>query len=49
MREHVRDSREIKAYGIIATPGLVINGKIRCAGRVPSEKELPQWLQEASV
>jgi small redox-active disulfide protein 2 len=47
--EHVRDPKEIRAYGILATPGLVINGKLRCAGRVPSEKQLREWLLEASV
>jgi small redox-active disulfide protein 2 len=45
--EHVRDSKEISSYGIFATPGLMINGRIRCAGRMPSEGHLLEWLQEA--
>jgi hypothetical protein len=44
MLEHVRDSKEIRAYGILATPGLIINGKLRCAGRVPTEKQLREQL-----
>jgi len=45
--EHVRDIKEISSYGILATPGLVINGRVRCAGRVPSEQQLLEWLREA--
>lgn len=45
--EHVRDIKEISSYGILATPGLVINGRVRCAGRVPSERQLLEWLHEA--
>jgi len=45
--EHVRDMKEISFYGIVPTPGLVINGRIRCAGRVPTERQLLGWLREA--
>lgn len=45
--DHVRDVNEIKNYRIFMTPGLVINGRVRCAGRVPSERELLEWLRAA--
>lgn len=45
--EHVRDMKEISSYGILATPGLVINGRVRCAGRLPSERQLIEWLRQA--
>lgn len=45
--EHVRDMKEIASYGIVPTPGLVINGQMRCAGRVPTEKQLLEWLRAA--
>jgi len=45
--EHVRDLKEIVSYGIVAVPALVINGQIKCAGRIPAEKQLLQWLKEA--
>ena len=31
---------EIMEYGIMRTPGLVINGEVKIAGRLPSEKEI---------
>ena len=44
--EHIRDLEAIASYGLIPTPGLVINGKVMCAGKVPPEKQLRQWLRE---
>lgn len=31
---------------IISTPGLVINGKVRSSGRIPSMDEIKTWIQE---
>jgi len=38
--EHVTDIREILARGLLATPGLAIDGKVVLAGRVPSAAEV---------
>jgi len=45
--EHVRDLAEMANYGIIPTPALVINGKVKSSGRLPQEKQVLQWLKEA--
>ncbi len=47
--EHVRDAEQIAQYRVTGTPALVINGKIMCAGRNPSSKELRQWLQKGAA
>jgi small redox-active disulfide protein 2 len=36
------DIMKIMSYGIMSTPGFVINGKVIFSGRVPSSKELKE-------
>jgi small redox-active disulfide protein 2 len=42
--EKVTDMQEIMRYDILMTPGLVINGKVKVFGRVPSHDEIKQWI-----
>ncbi|MDA3910134.1 MAG: thioredoxin family protein [Bacteroidales bacterium] len=38
--EKEEDIMKIMEYGVLQTPGLVINGKVLFSGRVPSASEL---------
>ncbi len=42
----VSDVKKFLEYGIISTPGLVINGKVKCSGRIPSVEEIKVWVAE---
>jgi len=42
--EKVEDIQKIMAYGIMRTPGLVINEKVVVSGRVPSVSELKEMI-----
>ncbi|RME37441.1 MAG: thioredoxin family protein [Thermoflexia bacterium] len=45
--QHITDYAEITRYPILFTPGLVVNEKLVCAGRIPRIEEVVTWLREA--
>ena len=42
--EKVQELRDIMSYGVMSTPGVVIDGKVVHAGGVPSRDKIEQWL-----
>ena len=47
--EKVTDIQEMIKYGILATPGLVINEKLKSSGILPKDEQILEWIQEESV
>lgn len=45
--EKVEELRDIMAYGVMSTPGVVINGKVVHAGGIPSRDKIEHWLAAA--
>lgn len=43
--EKITDMKEILAYGLMQTPGLVIDEKVKLAGKVGSVKEIKNILK----
>lgn len=41
----VEDIPSIMSYGIMSTPGLVVDEEVKVFGRVPSAKEIAELLQ----
>ena len=42
--EKVEDMAAILGYGVMSTPGVVIDGKVVHAGGVPDRKKVDSWL-----
>ncbi len=40
----VTDFAEMAKLGIFSTPAVVIDGEVKCVGRVPKQAEVEEWL-----
>ncbi|WP_442775634.1 thioredoxin family protein [Sphaerotilus montanus] len=41
----VEEMRDIVGYGVMATPGVVVDGKVVHAGGVPTREKVEQWFR----
>jgi small redox-active disulfide protein 2 len=41
----VEDIQKIMGYGILSTPALVIDGKVKSTGKVPKVEEIKEWIK----
>ena len=44
--EKVQDIRKIMSYGIMSTPALVIDEKVKVYGRVPTKEAIKKYIEE---
>jgi len=44
--EKVQDVREISKFGVMMTPALAIDGKVKCSGEIASPDKIKKWLKE---
>jgi small redox-active disulfide protein 2 len=42
--DHVKDIKKIMTYGVMTTPALVIDGKVKAAGKIPSLADIKQMI-----
>jgi len=47
--DHVREIQKIMEYPILTTPGLVIDEKLVCSGKVPTKAEVTTFITTALV
>jgi small redox-active disulfide protein 2 len=40
----VEDIKEFAKYGVFMTPGLVVDGEVKVAGKVPKDSEILKWI-----
>lgn len=44
--QKVEELKEILAAGVMITPALVVNGKVKSTGKVPGKDALKKYIQE---
>lgn len=44
--EKVTNRDKFMDYGVMITPGLVVNGKVLSSGKIPTKSTLEHWLKE---
>ncbi|MGB3342139.1 MAG: thioredoxin family protein [bacterium] len=44
--QKITDLMKIAEYKVIATPGFVINDKVKSVGKIPSKDEIRKWIEE---
>jgi small redox-active disulfide protein 2 len=45
--EKITDVNKFVDYGLMFTPGLVVNDKLVSSGRIPADSEIRAWITEA--
>ena len=45
--QKVEELRDIMGYGVMSTPGIVVDGKVVHAGGIPGRDKIEQWLAPA--
>jgi len=47
--EKVQDIKEITKFGVMMTPALVIDGKVKSTGEIAPVKKIKKWLQKVTI
>jgi small redox-active disulfide protein 2 len=42
--EKVTDPVEISKHGVFSTPAVIVDGKVKCTGKVPKTEEIKSWF-----
>ena len=43
--EKVTDMMAIAGYGVFSTPSVIVDGAVKCSGKVPKKDEIKAWLE----
>ena len=41
----ISDFAEMAKLGVLSTPAVIVNGQIKCVGKVPTKSEVLEWLK----
>ena len=44
--EKVTDIMQIAGYGVFGTPAVVIDGEVKCVGKIPKKQDVLSWIKK---
>jgi len=44
--EKITDRTKFMDFGVLLTPGLIVNGKVLAMGKIPTKQTLEHWLKD---
>ncbi len=44
--EKVTDMMQIAGYGMFGTPSVVVDGEVKCTGKIPKKNEIKSWITQ---
>ncbi|NWH05845.1 thioredoxin family protein [Desulfobacter latus] len=44
--EKVTDMMQIASYGVFGTPSVIVDGEVKCTGKVPKKQDIISWLEK---
>lgn len=42
--EKVTDMMQIASYGVFGTPSVIVDGEVKCTGKVPKKEDIKTWI-----
>lgn len=42
--EKVTDMMQIASYGVFGTPSVIVDGEVKCTGKVPKKEDIKAWI-----
>ena len=42
--EKVTDLMKIAEYGVFGTPAVVVDGQVKCVGKIPKKEDIKTWI-----
>jgi len=44
--EKVTDMMQIASYGVFGTPSVIVDGEVKCTGKVPKKDDIKAWISK---
>jgi len=44
--EKITDMMQIASYGVFGTPSVIVDGEVKCSGKVPKKADIKAWIQK---